>query len=73
MISPLFDESKWIEVPDFNFMTLLSPSERPRHSKPANRPGRNALALKQLMNSTELPIARMTTDVGSVILTGKPS
>jgi len=74
MISPLFDESKWIEVPGFNFsdITYHRAKELGTVRIAFNRPEcRNAFrpqTVDELYRA--LDHARMTTDVGSVILTG---
>lgn len=74
MISPLFDESKWIEVPGFDFgdITYHRAKELGTVRIALNRPEcRNAFrpqTVDELYRA--LDHARMTTDVGSVILTG---
>lgn len=74
MISPLFDENAWLEVPGFNFndITYHRAKELGTVRIAFNRPEcRNAFrpqTVDELYRA--LDHARMTTDVGSVILTG---
>ena len=74
MISPLFDDTKWDLVPGFNFndITYHRANELGTVRIAFNRPEcRNAFrpqTVDELYRA--LDHARMTTDVGSVILTG---
>ena len=74
MISPLFDESKWIEVPDFNFSDITYHrakdlgTVRIAFNRPECRNAFRPQTVDELYRA--LDHARMTTDVGSVILTG---
>lgn len=74
MISPLFDDTKWDAVPEFNFndITYHRAKELGTVRIAFNRPEcRNAFrpqTVDELYRA--LDHARMTTDVGSVILTG---
>jgi naphthoate synthase len=74
MISPLFDETKWTEVPGFSFSDITYHrakelgSVRIAFNRPECRNAFRPQTVDELYRA--LDHARMTTDVGSVIITG---